>query len=156
MPKSSSSQPAVVDNYRRARYEEEHFSPVNQRRIAYRQQLYQEEHDAQLAIALSSQERSDVYDLDTALALSKSMMDSEILPINQGDYNEEQALSLAQAMSISELEDGNKETSDEQPQKSDGELLEAEEKKFSDIEDDQFKNIGDVSKDALTGRRHII
>jgi hypothetical protein len=151
-PKSSSSQPAVVDNYRRGRYEAEHNSPSNQRRITFRQQLYQGEHDAQLAVAMSAQGHSDDYDLDTAIALSKSMMDAEIVP--RPDANEEEAIVLAQALSLSEVQDV--EETNVEPKKSEGEVSEMEAKTIPDIEDEQFKNIGEVSKDAVTDYRHIV
>ncbi len=157
MPKSSSSQPAVVDNYRRRRYEEEHTSPSNQLRIDQRRELYQTEHDAQLTIALSAQERSDQYDLDTALALSKSMMDIEAIPNDQDDLNEEQALLLAQALSLSEIETSNKETKDEEPTRTDnGEIVQSDMKKIPAIDDDQYKDIGEVSKDALSADRNTV
>lgn len=145
----SSSKPAVVDNYRSSRYEEEHNSPSNQRRIAFRQQLYREEHDSQLAVALRAQERSDEYDLDVAIALSKSMMDDE-MPV---DYDEEQAISIARALSLSEAQDI-KEIDTELKEGDAAEVSET--KKIPEIEDDQFQDIGEVSKVDDLHDRHIV
>ena len=150
---SSSSKPAVIDNYRlQARYQEEHNSPSNQRRIANRQVLYQNEHDAQLAVAMRVQERSEEYDLETALALSNSLMEEEAMQrmIEMSirgniDFNEEQAISIAQALSLSEVQG----VDVDQVQVQEG-------KTIPQIDDDEFKNIGDVSKGVDLSDRPIV
>ena len=150
---SSSSKPAVIDKYRlQARYQEEHNSPSNQQRIANRQVPYQNEHDAQLAVAMRVQERSEEYDLETALALSNSLMEEEAMQrmIEMSirgniDFNEEQAISIAQALSLSEVQG----VDVDQVQVQEG-------KTIPQIDDDEFKNIGDVSKGVDLSDRPIV
>jgi hypothetical protein len=112
------------------------------------------EQDEQHARAVSLEERQEFIqqdeDLQLALALSASMIDGH----DTMNANEKQALSLAEALSLSEvLSSKESETVVIMPLP---ETVLVTKHDNTDIKDDEFKDIGDVSNESEINHRQIV